>query len=154
MRIVVVSVDRLRAGWARDAVKEYLGRAARYCAVERQVVKAARGDGPAAAEEEGERILKAAALTGSDRLVALDPAGVALPSEEWARLLEGWAAEGVARVVFAVGGAAGLAPLVRAAAHRTVSLGPQTLSHELAQVVLSEQLYRAWTIVRGEPYHK
>lgn len=154
MRIAVVAVDRLRAGWARDAVEEYLARVARYCAVERHPVKAARGDGSAAVAEEGERILKAAAVTGSDRLVALDPTGEALSSERWADLLEGWAAEGVARVVFAVGGAGGLAPGVRAAAHRTVSLGPQTLSHELAQVVLTEQLYRAWTIIRGEPYHK
>jgi 23S rRNA (pseudouridine1915-N3)-methyltransferase len=57
-------------------------------------------------------------------------------------------------VVFLVGGAGGLSDAVRAAARKVVSLGPQTVSHELAQVILAEQLYRAWTILRGEPYHK
>ena len=56
--------------------------------------------------------------------------------------------------MFVVGGAGGLSEDVRRAAARVVSLGPPTLAHELAQVVLAEQLYRAWTILRGEPYHK
>lgn len=154
MRIELLAVDRLRSPWARAAVEEYLGRVARYCGVELREVKAARGDDAAAVAEEGARLLKAAAIGPSDRLVALDPKGEALPSEGWAEALRGWLGEGVGRVVFAVGGAGGLAPEVRAAAHRTLSLGPQTLAHELAQVVLAEQLYRSWTLVRGEPYHK
>lgn len=154
MRIELLAVDRLRAPWARAAVEEYLGRVGRHCGVERREVKAARGDTAAAVAEEGARLLKAAAIGPADRLVALDPRGEAWTSEAWAEALRAWLEEGAGRVVFAVGGAGGLAPEVRAAAHRTVSLGPQTLAHELAQVVLSEQLYRAWTLVRGEPYHK
>jgi 23S rRNA (pseudouridine1915-N3)-methyltransferase len=95
-----------------------------------------------------------AAPRGADRLVALDPAGDAIDSAAWASLLAEYANQAVGRVVFVLGGAGGLSQDVRRAAHRTVSLGPQTLSHELAQVVLAEQLYRAWTILRGEPYHK
>jgi 23S rRNA (pseudouridine1915-N3)-methyltransferase len=148
-----VAVDRLRARWAREAVEEYLGRVARYCPVERREVKRA-GDDPAAVADEGERILRHAAVGPSDRLVALDSKGEALDSAGWAALLGGYADEGAGRVVFAVGGAGGLAGGVRRAATRVVSLGPQTLAHELAQVVLAEQLYRAWTILRGEPYHK
>ncbi len=154
MRIVVVAVDRLRAPWARAAVEEYLGRVGHYGGVERLEVKPARGDDAAAVVEEGERLLKRAAPGPGDRLVALDPAGEALTSEAWAAMLSEWLNGGVGRAVFAVGGAGGLSPALRDAAHRTVSLGPQTLSHELAQVVLAEQIYRAWTIVRGEPYHK
>jgi len=82
------------------------------------------------------------------------PDGQAHDSAGWARMVDDWARGGVARVVFAVGGAGGLAPAVLDVAERRVSLGPHTLSHELAQVVLCEQLYRAWTILRGEPYHK
>jgi 23S rRNA (pseudouridine1915-N3)-methyltransferase len=154
VKIELVAVDKLRSGWAREGVAEYLGRIARYAPAVRSEVKAARGEGSAAAVEEGERILRAAAIAPRDRLVALAPGAEALDSRGWAALLERWAAEGVARVVFAVGGATGLAPAVLAAAHRTVGLGPQTLSHELAQLVLCEQIYRAWTLLKGEPYHK
>lgn len=153
MKIEIVAVDRIRSAWAREALEEYLGRIARYCAVERRDVKRA-GDDRGAATTEGERLLKAAAAGPADRLVALDPAGDALDSAGWAALVGGSADEGTGRLVFLVGGAPGLSADVRRAARRTVSLGPQTLSHELAQVVLVEQLYRAWTILRGEPYHK
>lgn len=149
-----MAVDRLRAGWARAGVAEYLERIGRYVPVSRRDVKAARGDDAAAIADEGERLLRAAAVGPRDRLVALSPWGEALDSAGWARLFEGWAVDGAARIVFAIGGAGGLAPSVLEAAGRHLSLGPQTLSHELAQLVLCEQLYRAWTILRGEPYAK
>ena len=153
MRIEIVAVDRLRAPWAREALDEYLGRVRRYCPIERKDVKRA-GDDPAAVAQEGERLLKLVAPGPGDRLVALDPAGVPLDSAGWAQLVGGSADEGVGRLLFVVGGAAGLSQTVREAAGRVVALGPQTISHELAQVILAEQLYRAWTILRGEPYHK
>lgn len=150
----MLAVDRLRSPWARAGVEEYLGRVARYVPAGRREVKAARGVSPAAVEEEGARLLRAASIAAGDRLIALDPRGEALDSPGWATLLSEWAEAGVGRLVFVVGGAGGLAPAVRAAADRMLGLGPQTLPHELAQVVLAEQLYRAWTLVRGEPYHK
>lgn len=153
MKILILAVDRLRTQWARDAVDEYLGRIARYCAVERKDVKRS-GEDPAAVAAEGERLLRAAAAGAGDRMVALDPTGEALDSSGWAALLGESRDDGVGRLVFVVGGAAGLSGEVPRAAWRTVSFGPQTLSHELAQVVLVEQLYRGWTILRGEPYHK
>ena len=136
------------AAWARAALEEYLQRLSRHVSVERREVKAARGDDARAVEEEGGRLLAAATPGPRDRIVALSPAGEQLPSERWAALLSGWLGEGTARVAFLVGGAGGLSPAVLRAAHRTLSLGPQTLSHELAQVVLAEQLYRAFTILR------
>jgi 23S rRNA (pseudouridine1915-N3)-methyltransferase len=154
VKIEMVAVDRLRAPWARAGVAEYLERIGRYVPVERKEVKAARGDDQAAVVEEGQRILRAAAIGGRDRLVALTPRGDALDSEAWAHMLDAWAMEGVARAVFVVGGSGGLAPDVLTAADRRLSLGPQTLSHELAQLVLCEQIYRASTILKGEPYHK
>jgi 23S rRNA (pseudouridine1915-N3)-methyltransferase len=153
VRIEILAVDRLRTPWAREAVDEYLGRIGRYCPVERRDVKRA-GEDAGAVTAEGERLLKIADPGPADRLVALDPAGDALDSAGWAALVGESADQGVARLVFVVGGAAGLSADVKRRARRTVSLGPQTLSHELAQVVLAEQLYRAWTILRGEPYHK
>lgn len=154
MKIELVAVDKLRAPWAREAVAEYLGRVKRYAPVRRREVKAARGDGAEAIAEEGERVEAVAAIGPSDRLVAVDPRGESLTSEAWASMIAGWANEGVGRVVFALGGAGGLSEVVRQASHRVVSLGAQTMAHELAQVVLAEQIYRAWTILRREPYHK
>ncbi len=150
----MLAVDRLRAEWARAAVSEYLGRAARYGPVERREVKAAGRDDARAVEAEGRALLAAADVGPGDRLVALSPEGEGLDSRGWAKLLAGWLNEGIGRVVFVVGGAGGLSPDVLATAARRLSLGCQTLPHELAQVVLAEQLYRAWTLVRGEPYHK
>ena len=119
----------------------------------RREVKRAGDDEPAIADE-GERLLRLADAGPADRLVALDPGGDPLDSPGWASLIGKYAEQGVRRVVFVVGGAGGLSEDVRRAASRVVSLGPPTLAHELAQVVLAEQLYRAWTILRGEPYHK
>jgi 23S rRNA (pseudouridine1915-N3)-methyltransferase len=154
LRIEIVAVDRLRTPWARAAMDEYLGRLARHIPVERREVKAARGDDARAVEEEGGRLLAAAAPGPRDRIVALAPAGEPLTSKGWAALLSSWLGEGIGRAAFLVGGAGGLSPDVLRTAHRALSLGPQTLPHELAQVVLAEQLYRALTILRGEPYHK
>jgi 23S rRNA (pseudouridine1915-N3)-methyltransferase len=152
LRIEIVAVDRLREPWARAAMEEYLRRLVRYCLAERRDVKAARGDDARAVE--GKRLIAAAGIGPRDRLVALAPQGEGLASENWASMLAGWIGDGVGRAVFLVGGAGGLSRAALAAAHRSLSLGPQTLPHELAQVVLAEQLYRAFTILRGEPYHK
>lgn len=154
MRIELLAVDRLREPWARAAMGEYLARIERYGPVKRREVKPSRGDDGRAVDAEGRRLLAAAAPRPGDRLVALAPSGEALDSEGWAALLSRWQLEGVGRAVFVVGGAGGLSRAVLEAADRTLSLGPQTLPHELAQVVLAEQIYRAFTIQRGEPYHK
>ncbi|MBA3584035.1 MAG: 23S rRNA (pseudouridine(1915)-N(3))-methyltransferase RlmH [Gemmatimonadetes bacterium] len=154
VKIEILAVDRLRAEWARLAMADYLGRIRRYVPIERRDVKAGRGGNGRGREEEGKRLLRTAAIGSADRLVALTSEGGGLGSPAWARMAAEWGNDGVGRMVFVVGGAGGLSPKVLADAHRALSLGPQTLSHELAQVVLAEQIYRAWTILRGEPYHK
>lgn len=154
MRIEILAVDRLRAPWARAAMREYLERIAHYCKVARREVRPARGAGARAVDEEGERLLAAAGDRPGSRRVALAPGGDTLTSEGWAAMLSAWQQEGAGRVVFLVGGAGGISAAALAQADRRVSLGRQTLSHELAQVVLVEQIYRAFTILRGEPYHK
>lgn len=154
MKIELIAIDRLRSPWARSAVEEYLGRVGRYVPARRREVRAAHGDDERARAEEGERLLKRIDRGPGTRVVALSPEGQPLDSEAWARFLEGAAGSGVRRLVFVIGGAGGLSSAVLEASDLTFSLGPQTLQHELAQVVLAEQLYRAWTIIRGEAYHK
>ena len=100
--------------------------------------------------EESERLAKA--IPSGSGVIALDQRGTPWSSEELARRLESWRQE-ARPLVLLIGGAFGLDPeLLRRARHRW-SLGPLTLPHELARVVALEQWYRAWTILRGEPYH-
>ncbi len=156
MRIVLAAVGRPRPPLA-DAVAEYEARAARYWPFEAHEVREepARGAAAAALDRvraaEGERLL-ARAPAGAV-VVACDERGDAWTSERFA----GWLRERrdeARSVAFVVGGAHGLAPAVRAAAQVRLAVAPWTLPHEMARLVLAEQLYRAGTIVRGEPYHK
>jgi len=86
--------------------------------------------------------------------IALDRTGKAHTSEQLAELLRDLEERPPQRTAFVIGGACGLAPAVLAATAGRLSLGPLTLPHQLARVVLAEQLYRATTILRGEPYHR
>jgi 23S rRNA (pseudouridine1915-N3)-methyltransferase len=118
---------------------------------EREVRAASAGTPALRAAEEGRRL--AAALPEGATLVALDRAGTQWSSEELARRLDAWRAE-ARPLVLLLGGAFGLEPGLLAAARHRWSLGKLTLPHELARVVVLEQWYRAWTMLRGEPYHK
>ena len=84
----------------------------------------------------------------------LDERGEALSSEGWAKLLDHCRNDGVNQLVVAIGGASGHLPKVRDKAWKKVQLAPCVLNHQVARVVALEQLYRAWTILHGEPYHR
>jgi 23S rRNA (pseudouridine1915-N3)-methyltransferase len=153
MRLVLAVVGRPRDPDLASAIRGYETRAARYWPLDVREVReeSARGAPPALVRErEGERLLTAA---GASRLVACDETGDALTSEQFAEWLQG-ARERARDVTFVIGGAYGLAASVRERADRVLKLAPWTLPHELARLVLAEQLYRAGTILRREPYHK
>jgi 23S rRNA (pseudouridine1915-N3)-methyltransferase len=152
MTVLILAVGRLRAAY-REACDDYLRRLGRYGRVsEGEVREASRAPTvEAQREEEADRLR--ARLPGGATVVALAREGSAWSSEELARRLEGWrmAARPLALVI---GGSHGLATGFLESAAARWSLGPLTLPHELARVVVVEQLYRAFTILRGEPYHK
>jgi 23S rRNA (pseudouridine1915-N3)-methyltransferase len=152
VELVLVSVGKLRPSF-REAVDDYLRRLGRYLKVrEVEVREASRAPSiEAQRAEEAERIL--AKRPAGSRLVALARQGDGWNSEELARRVERWVHE-ARPVAIAIGGSHGLAPDLIASAAERWSLGPLTLPHELARVVVAEQLYRASTILRGEPYHK
>lgn len=132
---------------------DYLTRLGRYGRVtEIEVREAGRGK---RAEEgcrlEGARLRER--VPGGAELVALDRAGSAWSSEDLARRLGRWREAG-RPVAFLIGGASGLDPALFTEATVRWSLGALTLPHEIARVVVLEQLYRGFTILRGEPYHK
>jgi 23S rRNA (pseudouridine1915-N3)-methyltransferase len=153
MRIRVVAVGKDRSGLYAPAVEEYARRIARHLRFELVEVPEARKHAgtPRAREEEGEAIL--ARLGERERVVALDERGEEETSAELARRLGRWLERGQ-DVALVVGGADGLSQEVRARAAETLALSRMTLAHRLARLVLVEQLYRALTILRGEPYHR
>ena len=154
MRIVVAAVGKPRGAEVAAAIHEYETRAARYWPLEVREVReepARSATVDAVREREGDR-LKAAIPAGA-RIVACDPTGSGMTSEAFSAWLQE-EREAARDVAFVIGGAYGLSAALRASSSRRLLLAPWTLPHELARLVLAEQLYRAGTIVRGEPYHK
>lgn len=155
MRVLVLAVGRVR-GSLESPVAEYEERAARYWKLETIAVDAgAPGRDPAPDRVRGaeaERLQPR--IPEGCTVVALTRQGHPMSSRELAAFLEKEALRSSPGVVFVIGGAFGLAPAVLERAQRQISLSPMTLPHEMARLVLAEQLYRAGTLARGEPYHK
>jgi 23S rRNA (pseudouridine1915-N3)-methyltransferase len=154
VRIVVAAVGKPRDRALAAAIGEYETRARRYWTldvheVREEPARAASAD--LVREREGERLL--ARVPAGTALVACDEEGEGMTSPAFAAWLQR-ERERALDVAFAIGGAYGLSPQVRAVAARRLALAPWTLPHEMARLVLTEQLYRAGTIARGEPYHK
>ena len=158
MILRLVHPARSLSGPLDTAALDYQKRIARHLRVDERFVKAARvrDESKAAVtkakHEEGERILSS--LGPRDVLVALEVKGSLWSSEDLAGHMRSWMNAGVHAVTFALGGPWGLSEDVLKASRQKLSLSAMTLPHELARVVLWEQLYRAGTIIRGEPYHK
>ena len=148
------AVGKPRHAGLADAIRDYESRAARYWPLDVVEVKeeSGRSTSPALVRErEAERLV--ARLPADARVVACDPGGEMMDSGTFAAWII--AQRDMAQsVAFVIGGAHGLGDAVRHRAARKLSLAPWTLPHELARLVLAEQLYRAGTIARGEPYHK
>lgn len=140
MRFHILAVGRLREPYFEAAAREYEKRLRPYARVERMHVA------------DDAQLL--AAVPAGATLVALEPSGTPLSSERFAAWLEATALEGRSTFAFAIGGADGLSQGVRERAELLLSLSAMTLPHQLALVVLVEQLYRAMRIIRGEPYHR
>lgn len=154
MRIALVAVGRLKERYWRDAAEEYLKRLGPYATV--RVVEVddrdSGRDEARALAEEGADVVRA--IPSGAHVIALEIGGRQLSSEAFAEKLAALALDGRSNVAFVIGGSVGLSSDVLARANERVSLGPMTLPHNLARVVLLEQIYRAFRINRGEPYHK
>lgn len=150
MKVRVLRVGSGRCDWADAAVAEWRKRLARL-GVEEVAVDAEpfRGEANAVRAAEGGRLLRH--VRPRDRLVALDVRGSVVDTDGFARLVQDGRRD--CALVFALGGAYGHGDALRAAAWRTVCLSPLVLAHDVARVLLWEQLYRAWAIETGSPYH-
>ena len=159
MKITVLCVGKIKEAFFRDAVAEYRKRMSRYADV--QIIEVAdekTPDGASAAEEakilatEGERLLHA--MSKGAYTIALAIEGKSLSSVGFADKIEELAVSGVSHIQFIIGGSLGLAPEVLAASDFKLSFSAMTFPHQLMRVVLFEQIYRAFRIRSGEPYHK
>jgi 23S rRNA (pseudouridine1915-N3)-methyltransferase len=151
-------IDLVFVGKARgplaDAAAEYERRLARYTTLSVRELReepVRPGDRAAAMERERRRV---APLVQGSWLVALDASGTQLTSDELAAFVREREETAPQRTAFVIGGPQGLAPELVRDARTVLSLGRATLPHQLARVVLGEALYRAFTIMRGEPYHR
>lgn len=154
MRILVAAVGRPRNAAIAAAIRDYEQRAARYWPFEVREVRETGGRRGADAVREAEAEHLIAAVPANARIVCCDEGGETYSSEAFAQLLQGERERAAEDLVFVVGGAFGLGHAIRSRAWRVLALAPWTLPHELARLVLAEQMYRAGTIIRGESYHK
>jgi 23S rRNA (pseudouridine1915-N3)-methyltransferase len=143
VRLVVVGVGRVKDRPLREAIDGYLGRVRRYVTCDEVEL----ADAPAAKLTP----LLTRATAGAT-VIAMEVEGRAVSSPVFARELERCASRGKGVVAFVIGGADGIPPEVSIAAHARWSLSALTFPHRLARLVLVEQIYRAMTILRGEPY--
>jgi 23S rRNA (pseudouridine1915-N3)-methyltransferase len=150
--LIILAVGRLRPAM-REAADDYLRRLRRYVGVREVEVREASREPTVPAQREAEAAMLAERTPPGSRVVALAREGKGWSSAELARRMDEWRL-GSRAVTFVLGGSHGLAAELLQRADDRWSLGPLTLPHELARVVVLEQLYRAFTILRGEPYHK
>lgn len=159
MRFLVISVGKVREPYLNAGVKDFLTRLRPYVNVEytegleqKTLPNPSSAQIAAVVEKEGQRVLSY--LKEGDYLVALDSRGQSMTSEALASTVEGLMNHGQSRVVFVIGGSHGLTPQLLKRADLTLSFSPLTFPHQLAVLMLLEQLYRSFKIIKGEPYHK
>lgn len=154
MRLVLAVVGKARNPALGDAIRDYEKRAARYWPLDVHEVREERAGGiPRDQVKEREAMRLSERIPPRAQTIACEAGGKSLSSEQFADFLRG-AREADRDLAFLIGGAFGLAASVAASSSMRLSLAPWTLPHEIARLVLVEQIYRAGTIVRGEPYHK
>lgn len=159
MKITVITVGKLKEKFFCDAVREYGKRLGRYCrleiketADEKTPEKASEVKREQILQKEGERIGR---LIPEDAFViTLEIEGKKLSSVEFAKEIERLGVSGTSHIVFVIGGSLGLHHTIKERADLAVSFSDMTFPHQLMRVILLEQIYRAYRIINGEPYHK
>ena len=147
MHITIVAVGQKLPAWAQTAVDDYLARFPRDFTV---IVKEVKAEAQVMAAE-AERIERA--VPAGDILVAMDEHGRDMTTLDFSKKISGWKNEGCG-VTFIIGGADGLDPALKAKSRMMLRLSSMTLPHAFARVLLTEQIYRAWSILANHPYHR
>ena len=159
MKIKIVTVGKLKEKYLKDGIAEYSKRLSRFAnlemielADEKTPDRASDSENQKILELEGTRILSK--IGDRDFVIVLAIEGKILSSEEFSKQLEQAPINGFSTLTFIIGGSLGLSPKVKKRANLSISFGRLTLPHQLMRLVLVEQIYRAFTIQQGSPYHK
>ncbi len=159
MRLLVISVGKVREKYLNAGIKDFLTRLRPYAGIEyveglEQRIQPHPSPAEIASvlEKEGQRVLSY--IKEGDYVVALDSRGESMTSEELAHKIGELMNQGTSRVAFVVGGSHGLAQDILKRAQTILSFSKLTFPHQLAVLMLLEQIYRSFKIIRGEPYHK
>ena len=159
LSVTVACVGKLKESYWRDACAEYQKRLSAFCRL--QVIEVAEErlpDDPSAAQinaaldAEGQRLLSR--IPAGAAVVALCIEGKEMPSESLSKQMLQWTVDGVSHVVFVIGGSFGLSEAVKHEARLRLSFSPMTFPHQLARILVLEQVYRAFHIASGGKYHK
>ena len=159
MNITVLAVGKLKEKYWTDAIKEYSKRISRYASLEVIELKESllRGN-PSAADEEAVKVSEGREILSkikkTNYVITLEIAGKALSSEKLAEKIETLGIEGISDIVFVIGGSLGLSGDVSQRADFRLSFSAMTFPHQMMRVILLEQIYRSFKIIRHETYHK
>ena len=155
MKITLAVIGKTEVGFVRQGIEEYVKRLQHYVSFNIQYIGDARNTRNMSEAQqktaEGKQLL--AILEASDHVVLLDEHGIERTSVDYSEWLQRRMASGVKRLVFVVGGPYGFSQEVYNRANEKISLSKMTFPHELVRLIFVEQLYRAFTILRHEPYH-
>ena len=159
MQVHIIAVGKIKEKYLQLGILEYEKRLRPYVKLhivelpeEKRPVSASTSIESSAIEKEGQRIC--AAIPNGSFVIALDVRGVSWSSEELADAFREWELAGKNQVAFVIGGDLGLSPVVLSRSDLRLSLSKMTFTHLMARLLLLEQVYRAFRILRGEPYHK
>ena len=154
MKLHFVWIGKTKDRPCAALIGEYLKRLARFASYEITELKDASGSADATRVIQIEGVKLLAAVERDDFVVLLDEAGQQMSSVEVAEFIQAKQQQGCKRVAFLIGGFAGVSEEVKKRAQLKLALSRMTLTHEFARVLLTEQLYRAYTLIAGVPYHK
>lgn len=155
MKICLLTVGKTDIGWVRESLETYSSRLSHYVSFSVCEIPELKNTSALTRtqikEREGELILKA--IKPTDRVILLDERGKEYRSVEFAEEIRRLSLAGGKDIVFVIGGAYGFSEAVYARSVGKISLSRMTFSHQMVRTIFAEQLYRAFTIIKGEPYH-
>jgi 23S rRNA (pseudouridine1915-N3)-methyltransferase len=159
MTITIITVGKLKEKYLKDAIDEYSKRLSRYCKLdiielpdEKTPDNASEKEELAIKEKEGQAILNK--IKDNMFVIAMDLGGKQLASEEFASYIDNLGVTGNSNIAFVIGGSLGISKSVLARANYKLCFSKMTFPHQLFRVMLLEQIYRGFRIMKGEPYHK
>lgn len=159
MKIKIICIGKLKEKYLKDGIAEYQKRLSRFGQFElielpdeKTPDKASQAENHKIMEIEANRIVKK--IGNRDYVIALAIEGKQFDSKEFSQIIKDTTVQGYSDITFIIGGSLGLASNIKQKAHLLMSFGPLTLPHQLMRLVLTEQVYRAFMIQEGSPYHK